>query len=134
VDVAYPAIQPPCRWGRVTNGWSCVRSMADEGERQAVKRPGRTSCALVPEGRGISEAWRARIAPPQGTRLHEQGRRPRERPPAGGLVSGNRREQTTRPPAGGLCPTRLLCPEPRPLGRGDLAGQPLSLGKTAGPR
>jgi hypothetical protein len=59
------------------------------------------------------------IAPPQGTRLHEQGRSPRERPPAGGLEGGNRRHQPARPPAGGLSRMRLLRVEPRPLGRGD---------------
>jgi hypothetical protein len=68
-----------------------------------------------------------RVAPPQGTRLHERGWSPRERPPAGGLAVGCRRSQPARPPAGGLDLMRLLLVEPRPLGRGAPATSPSAL-------
>jgi hypothetical protein len=81
-------------------------------------RPGLQPCGLVSDRGCLAEGRRALgralvrardLAPPQGTRLHQQDGNLRERPPAGGLAKRCRRLPPARPPAGGFSPRVMPC-------------------------
>jgi hypothetical protein len=95
------------------------------GERGGVPR---TDVVCVgPRGARDFRGEGARIAPPQGTRLHQQGQNAGERPPAGGLDAGessipdgeaaSRRPLSDAPPLCGA--SSLGAGRPRRLARGE---------------